>query len=218
MVKVKVKFSVGVNQTHKKITSEWIWCYWLMFIPPSQNNRYCIHYKSISNVIDVTKSQHPVGFVHGSASWNMRKQYEDLVNKNFRDGRRADVVFRATMESIFDKLQSRLNDENLIDVECIYNTEDITSLETVMAGNMSTSDYSALFLVHQCMVKKGKHLVYDRETTKQRIENRKHSRHLSGFIHRLLGWIYLWKCFKVINYLDNLHQICYLSQNIYYES
>ena len=145
----------------------------------------------IEYVMDLTKSQDPVGFVHGSASWNMRKQYEDLVNKNFRDGRRADIVFRATMESIFDKLQSRLNDVNLIDVECIYNTEDIISLETVMAGNMSTSDYTALFLVHQCMVKKGKHLVYDRETTKQRIENRKHSRHLSGFIHRLSGWIQL---------------------------
>ena len=141
----------------------------------------------IEYVMDLTRSS----TVEGGLKYalNMRKQYEDLVNKNFRDGRRADIVFRATMESIFDKLQSRLNDVNLIDVECIYNTEDIISLETVMAGNMSTSDYTALFLVHQCMVKKGKHLVYDRETTKQRIENRKHSRHLSGFIHRLSGWI-----------------------------
>ena len=143
----------------------------------------------IEYVMDLTRSS----TVEGGLKYalNMRKQYEDLVNKNFRDGRRADIVFRATMESIFDKLQSRLNDENLIDVECIYNTEDITSLETVMAGNMSTSNYTALFLVHQCMVKKGKHLLYVRETTKQRIENRKHSRHLSGFIHRLSGWIQL---------------------------
>ena len=116
---------------------------------------------------------------------NMRKQFADLADKNFQDGRRADTVFRVTMKSIFEKIQSRLNDVNLIDLECIYNTEDIKSIEAVMAGNISTSDYTALFLVHQRMVRRAKQL----ETTKQRIENRKHSRNLSGFIHRFQNLI-----------------------------
>ena len=144
----------------------------------------------IEYVMDLTRFQDPVWFLHGSAPLNnMRKQFTDLIGKNFQDGRRADTVFRVTMKSIFEKIQSRLNDVNLIDLECIYNTEDIKSIEAVMAGNISTSDYTALFLVHHCMVKKGKHILYDRETTKQRIENRKHSRNLSGFIHRLQNLI-----------------------------
>ena len=136
----------------------------------------------IEYVMDLTGLQ-------DSCRWNMRKQFADLVNKNFQDGRRADIVFRETIKSIFEKLQSRLNDVNLVDVECVYTTEDIRSIEEVMTGDISTSDYTALFLVHHCMVKKGKHILYDRETTKQRIENRKHSRNLSGFIHRLQNLI-----------------------------
>ena len=139
----------------------------------------------IEYVMDLTRSQDPVGFLHGSASWNMRRQFEDLLSKNFQDGRRADTVFRVTMKSIFEKIQSRLNDVNLINLDCIYNTEDIKSIEVVMAGNISTSDYTALFLVHQRMVRRAKQL----ETTKQRIENRKHSRNLSGFIHRFQNLI-----------------------------
>ena len=139
----------------------------------------------IEYVMDLTRSQDPVGFLHGSASWNMRRQFEDLVNKNFQDGRRADIVFRETIKSIFEKLQSRLNDVNLVDVECIYTTEDIKSIEAVMTGDLSLSDYTVICLVRQRMVRKAKQL----ETTKQRIENRKHSRNLSGFIHRFQNLI-----------------------------
>ena len=140
----------------------------------------------IEYVMDLTRFQDPVWFLHGSAPMNnMRKQFTDLIGKNFQDGRRADTVFRVTMKSIFEKIQSRLNDVNLIDLECIYNTEDIKSIEAVMAGNISTSDYTALFLVHQRMVRRAKQL----ETTKQRIENRKHSRNLSSFIHRFQNLI-----------------------------
>ena len=118
---------------------------------------------------------------------NMEKQFADLADKNFQDGRRADIVFRATLKSIFELLQSRLNDVNLIDFECVYKSEDVKNIDTVMAGNISTSDYTALLLVHQYMIREAKQL----ETTKQRIENRKLSRHLSGFIHRLSYWIQL---------------------------
>ena len=140
----------------------------------------------IEYVMDLTRFQDPVWFLHGSAPMNnMRKQFTDLIGKNFQDGRRADTVFRVTMKSIFEKIQSRLNDVNLIDLECIYNTEDIKSIEAVMAGNILTSDYTALFLVRQRMVRRAKQL----ETTKQRIENRKHSRNLSSFIHRFQNLI-----------------------------
>ena len=140
----------------------------------------------IEYVMDLTRFQDPVWFLHGSAPMNnMRKQFTDLIGKNFQDGRRADTVFRVTMKSIFEKIQSRLNDVNLIDLECIYNTDDIKSIEAVMTGNISTSDYTALFLVRQRMVRRAKQL----ETTKQRIENRKHSRNLSSFIHRFQNLI-----------------------------
>ena len=139
----------------------------------------------IEYVMDLTRLQDPVGFLHGSASWNMRKQLEDLVDKNFQDGRRAEIVFREMINSIFEKLQSRLNDVNLIDLECIYNTKDFKSIQAVMNGNISTSDYTALCLVYQRMVRRTKQL----ESIKQRIENRKHSRNLSGFIHRFQNLI-----------------------------
>jgi len=113
---------------------------------------------------------------------NMRNQFQDLLDKAFQDGRRADEVFRVTMKSIFEKLQFRLNDDNLIDVEFIYITEDIKSIEAVMTGNISAPDYTALFLVHQRLVRRAKQL--EPAAIKQRIENRKHSRNLSGFIHR----------------------------------
>lgn len=124
---------------------------------------------------------------HKHFATNMRKQFADLADKNFQDGRRADIVFRATLKSIFELLPSRLNDVNLIDVECVYKCEDIKNIETVMAGNISASDYTALLCVHQSMTREAKQL----EATKQRIENRKLSRHLSGFIHHLSGWIQL---------------------------
>ena len=114
---------------------------------------------------------------------NMEKQFMDLVDKNFEDGRRADVVFRATMNSIFEKLQSRLNDVNFIDTDCIYNTDDIKNIEAVMTGNISTSDYTALDLVHQRMVRKAKKT----EAIKQRIENRRLSRNLSGYVYFFLS-------------------------------
>ena len=139
----------------------------------------------IEYVMDLTRLQDPVGFLHGSPSWNMRKQLEDLVDKNFQDGRRAEIVFREMINSIFEKLQSRLNDVNLIDLECIYNTKDFKSIQAVMNGNISTSDYTALCLVYQRMVRRTKQL----ESNKQRIENQKHSRNLSGFIHRFQNLI-----------------------------
>ena len=139
----------------------------------------------IEYVMDLTRLQDPVGFLHGSPSWNMRKQLEDLVDKNFQDGRRAEIVFREMINSIFEKLQSRLNDANLIDLECIYNTKDFKSIQAVMNGNISTSDYTALCLVYQRMVRRTKQL----ESNKQRIENQKHSRNLSGFIHRFQNLI-----------------------------
>ena len=124
----------------------------------------------IEYIVDLTVSS---SLKEGSApSNNMRKQFTDLIGKNFQDGRRADIVFKVTMKSIFEKIQSRLNDVNLIDLECIYNTNDIKSIQAVMNGNISTSDYTALCLVYQRMVRRAKEL----ETTKQRIENRKHSR------------------------------------------
>ena len=55
-----------------------------------------------------------------------------------------------------------------------------------MTGNISTSDYTALDLVHQRMVIKAKQT----ETIKQRIENRRLSRNLSGFVHRFQNWVF----------------------------
>ena len=109
----------------------------------------------------------------------MMYQFVDLVDKNFQDGRRADVVFRTTMNSIFEKLQSRLNDVNFIDTERINKTDDIKNIEAVLAENISAFDYTALDLVHQRMVRIAKQT----ETFKQTVENRRLSRNLSGFIH-----------------------------------
>ena len=131
----------------------------------------------IEYVMDLTRSSTTIQYY-----MNMRNQFQDLLNKTFQDGRKADDVFRVTMKSIFEKLQSRLTDVNLVDHEFIYITEDIKSIEAVMTGNISTSDYTALFLVHQRMVRRAKQL--EPTAIKQRIENRKHSRNLSGFIHR----------------------------------
>ena len=48
----------------------------------------------------------------------------------------------------------------------MYNTDDIKNIEAVMAENISTSDYTALDLVHQHMVRIAKKT----EAIKQRIE------------------------------------------------
>ena len=137
----------------------------------------------VEYVMDVTKYSLTEGSVPLA---NMMYQFVDLVDKNFQDGRRADVVFRTTMNSIFEKLQSRLNDVNFIDTERINKTDDIKNIEAVLAENISAFDYTALDLVHQRMVRKAKQA----ETIKQRIENRRLSRNLSGFVHRFQNWVF----------------------------
>ena len=71
---------------------------------------------------------------------NMRKQYEDIIDKTCQDGRSADSVFWDRIDSINDKIYDRLNDENLIDIDRIYDNDDIKSIEAVMDENIATRD------------------------------------------------------------------------------
>ena len=118
------------------------------------------------------------------ATVNLKKQLLEFVDKDFEDGRPAQVVFRETMKSIFDKLQTRLGE---FDVHHIHETDDIRNVRKLMTGDISTSDYTVLYLVHRHMVKKAKQI----ETMKQKQENGKYSRILLGFIYRYKAYINL---------------------------
>ena len=100
----------------------------------------------IEYIMDLTTSQSV------SAVLNMRKQYLDLRKIGAQD------VFATIMKNIFDKLQSRLH-ETVGDADKVFsiqNNEDITNIEKVMAGNVSTADFTALFLVHQYILRQAK--------------------------------------------------------------
>ena len=84
------------------------------------------------------------------------------------------------MKDLFDKLQSRL-DETVGDIH----QEGITNIETVMAGNISTADFTALFLVRQHMVRQEK-LEEKLEPASYRnaiqmYENLQYKRYVKGF-------------------------------------
>ena len=104
-------------------------------------------------------------------------QFHSLRNKNFDDGRRAGDVYLVTINSIFGLLESRLEK---VELNHINELIDINNVETVMNGDISSSDYTVLYLVHQSMIKHAK----KQETMKQRQENRKCRRTLLGYIHR----------------------------------
>ena len=116
--------------------------------------------------------------------FNLGKQFEDLTNMNFDDGRRAHDVFLVTMKTIFGLLQSRL-DEMDNDLKVLNN--DIKNIKTVMAENITSSDYTVLYLVHQNMVQKAKRL--EIITKENRPENRRLCRMVLGFVHRVEVWI-----------------------------
>ena len=84
-----------------------------------------------------------------SAVMNMRKQFLDLRRLGAED------VFVTTMNNIFVELQLRLL-ETVGDADNSQNNEDITNIEIVMAGNVSTADFTALFLVHQYILRQAK--------------------------------------------------------------
>ena len=67
----------------------------------------------------------------------------------------AEDVFVTTMNNIFVELQLRLL-ETVGDADNSQNNEDITNIEIVMAGNVSTADFTALFLVHQYILRQAK--------------------------------------------------------------
>lgn len=109
-----------------------------------------------------------------SAVLNMRRQFRDLRRIGAKE------VFVTTMKDLFDKLQSRL-DETVGDIH----QEGITNIETVMAGNISTADFTALFLVHQHMVRQEK-LEEKLEPASYRnaiqmYENLQYKRYVKGF-------------------------------------
>ena len=116
--------------------------------------------------------------------FNLGNQFDDLTDKNFDDGRRAHDVFLVTMKSIFDLLQSRL-DEMDNDLKVLNNN--IKNIDIVMHGNLISSDYTVLYLVHQVMVKKAKRL--EILTKENRPENRRLCRMMLGFVHRVEVWI-----------------------------
>ena len=93
----------------------------------------------------------------------MGKQFSDL--KRIGD----EEVFDPTMNSLFDKLQIPLH-ETVGDVD--QANEDITSIETVMDGNILTVNFTALFLVYQHMVRHEK-LEAELEPASQRSTRRK---------------------------------------------
>ena len=83
-----------------------------------------------------------------SAILNIRKQFWDLRRIGAKE------VFATSMKHLFYKLQTCLH-ETVGDFDHILDG-DITNIETVMAGNISTADFTALFLVHQHMVRQAK--------------------------------------------------------------
>ena len=117
---------------------------------------------------------------NGFPGMNLTRQFSDLANKSFDDGKRAQDVFLSTLKSIFDLMQSRLVD---IDNDLKALNNDMGNVETVMAGNITSSDYTVLYLVHQIMVKKAKRL--EILAKENRPENRKYCRMVLGFIHRV---------------------------------
>ena len=84
-----------------------------------------------------------------SAIVNMGKQFLDLRRLGAED------VFVTTMNNIFIELQLRLL-QTVGDADNSQNNEDITNIEIVMAGNVSTADFTALFLVHQYILRQAK--------------------------------------------------------------
>ena len=124
--------------------------------------------------------------VNGLPGMNLRRQFWDLANKSFDDGRRAQDVFLSTLKSIFDLLQSRLVETDH-DLDVLGN--DIKNIEIVMSGNITSSDYTVLFLVHQKLVKKEKRLATmakDKIPENRKLpENRKYCRMLLGFMHQV---------------------------------
>ena len=124
----------------------------------------------IEYITDLTTS-HSV-----SAIVNMGKQFSDLK----RIG--AEEIFYPTMKCLFDKLRLRLY-ETVGDVD--QTNEDIISIETVMDENISTANFTALFLVYQHMVRHEK-LEAELEPASQRSTRRKnqnliYNKHLNGF-------------------------------------
>ena len=126
----------------------------------------------IEYIMDLTTS-HSV-----SAIVNMGKQFLDLRRLGAED------VFVTTMKNFFVELQLRLL-ETVGDADNSQNNEDITNIEIVMAGNVSTADFTALFLVHQYILRQAK-LEAELEPASHRIarhmnENQLCNHYLRGF-------------------------------------
>ena len=90
----------------------------------------------------------------------------------------AQDIFILEMQQIFNNLNHRLKKiEKQLD--CIYHVDDTTNVKVVMAENISTSDHTALFLVHRFMTQK------QLEIENQRDGVQKLRRDLFWFKHRL---------------------------------
>ena len=154
--------------------------------PETWKNDADEEFRSISEMPRAQLLEYIRDVTHGLLGMNLRRQFADLERKNFEDGTRGQDVFLATMKSIFDLLQSKLVTFDH-DLEVLGN--DIKNIEIVMSGNITSSDYTVLFLVHQKMVKKEKRLA---TMAKEKIpenrklpENRKYCRMLLGFMHQV---------------------------------
>ena len=101
-----------------------------------------------------------------------RRQIEDGSGHIYR----AEDLFVAEMTRVFIDLRSRLKKMNVVNV---YDNDDFKNIEMVMDGNISSPDYTALFLVHRYMDKN-----QTLEITKQQNEIQKFRCDFQDFWHR----------------------------------
>ena len=111
---------------------------------------------------------------------DISKLFESLWNYTVEDPRSgyiygADDIFVLEMTDVFIDVRSRLK---RINVDNAYDPTDFENVETVMGGNISSSNYTAIFLVHQHMTKK------QLPITKKQNEIKKYRRDFQDFWDR----------------------------------
>ena len=140
-----------------------------------------IHYLTNDELIDYIKdfTMEPPAAGHVR---NFFQSLEDLIVE-YGNGQiySAQDIFIHEMKQVFNKLKYCLkNAEKKLDITTLRNHfNDTKNIKALMAENISTSDYTVLFLVHGHMVQKRI------ELTKKWNEIRKCRRDLLWFIHRL---------------------------------